>query len=151
MPPSVARPQLPNGHAHATKEPLGKLGVSVFADGCCTNNTQPGSNFRSNLLFYRSFLGRPNLVVRSRREAAETSFPRRAQHERENRRATLRIHRETTGARGAINNHCMAAIRETAQTQPSYIETSSRPIPRVLCGFHGAGGIVRSPLFSGTK
>ena len=151
MPPSVARPQLPNGHAHATKEPLGKLGVSVFSDGCCTNNTQPRSNFRSNPLFYRRFLERPNLVVRSRREAAQTSCPRRAHHERENRRAPVRIHHETTGARGAISNHCVAAIRETAWTQHSYIETSSRPIPRVLCGFHGAGGIVRSPLFSVTK
>jgi hypothetical protein len=51
MPTSVARSQLQKDSAHATKEPLAKVGLSAFLGGCCTNNTRPSLEHRRKALF----------------------------------------------------------------------------------------------------
>jgi hypothetical protein len=55
MPPSVARSQLPNRNAQATKEPLRRRPERAFVVRCCTNNTQPFRNSPAKLLFLLKF------------------------------------------------------------------------------------------------
>jgi hypothetical protein len=77
MPPSVAPSQLPKGHAHATKEPLGKPWQARFWLGVAqiTRNRD-----RASLLwhcFYRRFFLRPFLLLRAGEASANPGYPLR--------------------------------------------------------------------------
>ena len=111
MPPSVARTQLPNGNAHATKEPLGKAGLNAFSDGCCTNNTQPAVNFRSKSLFYIYFFGETNSALYRSAFNTHGSFPLPESFTRENRRTDLRIHDGDAPRAKCYQHYCRARSR----------------------------------------
>jgi hypothetical protein len=66
MPPSVARSQLPNRDAHATKEQLGSAPAPRFSDWCCTNNTgwTPFDSVKPLLLLHFATVSKSRSVLR---------------------------------------------------------------------------------------
>jgi len=59
MPPFVAGAELPNGIAHATKEPLARPCRGAFSKRCCTNNTRVLLVILSQAFVFVGIFGKP--------------------------------------------------------------------------------------------
>jgi hypothetical protein len=59
MPPFVAGAELPNGIAHATKEPLARPCRGAFSKRCCTNNTRVLLVILSQAFVFVGVFGKP--------------------------------------------------------------------------------------------
>src|SRR5689334_3312116 len=151
MPPSVARPQLPNGNAHATKEPLGKAGLSVFSGGCCTNNTQQWSGLRSNPLFNLKIFKQLDLAADYGTGTGCRSFPLRTRRAWRIARIDFANPSRRTRAVGAINTIIRLGHAPRRPATTLYIRPPPPPYPARHLRFRRVPESARSPLFSGTK